>query len=237
MLFLVAVLSSYYLPLPSMFSALKTFLGGNKSEVSDELLARSFYDLSAKKADGSLLEFKSLAGAPVICVNVASECGLTNAQYKLLLELVDKYEQLKVLAFPCAQFMNQEHKDPTKVEACMMGKAGLHTKRKVMGTQFIHMEMVRVYGTFPTQLSQVDVNGPTASPVFQWLRAHSELYNAKSRQIAPITWNFGKFVLSKSGRSVVLCFVYAFILSFSVVKYFAPSTVEGVEQLVMSLLK
>jgi hypothetical protein len=138
---LLSYLSQYQFAL--MFSALKTFLGGNKSQVSSDLQAKGFYDLSAKKADGSLLEFSKLADKVVICVNVASECGLTNAQYKLLLELVDKYEQLHVLAFPCAQFMNQEYKDPSKVEACMMNRAGQHTKRQgLVGTQFIHMEMV-----------------------------------------------------------------------------------------------
>lgn len=50
------------------------------------------------------------AGHPTIIVNVATQCGLTKSNYKQLNELFDKYEKdgLRIAAFPCNQFGNQE---------------------------------------------------------------------------------------------------------------------------------
>lgn len=47
-------------------------------------------------------------------MNVASECGLTATNYKQLNELYEKYSEtkgLRILAFPCNQFNNQEPGD------------------------------------------------------------------------------------------------------------------------------
>lgn len=49
-------------------------------------------------------------GHPLLIVNVASNCGFTKANYKELNELYEKYESkgLRIAAFPCNQFLNQE---------------------------------------------------------------------------------------------------------------------------------
>ncbi|KAF4680960.1 Glutathione peroxidase 7 [Perkinsus olseni] len=49
-----------------------------------------------------------------------------------------------------------------------------------------------------------DVNGDTASPVFEFLKYHSGLYDPKSGTSKPIPWNFGKFLVDKNGE--VVCF-------------------------------
>lgn len=48
-------------------------------------------------------------GKVLVIVNVASQCGLTNANYTQLKELLDKYKPqgLEVAAFPCNQFGGQ----------------------------------------------------------------------------------------------------------------------------------
>ena len=45
-------------------------------------------------------------GKPTIIVNVATNCGFTQNNYKQLNELYDKYESqgLRIAAFPCNQF-------------------------------------------------------------------------------------------------------------------------------------
>lgn len=46
----------------------------------------------------------------MIIVNVATNCGFTRKNYRELNELYSKYSEkgLKIVAFPCNQFMNQE---------------------------------------------------------------------------------------------------------------------------------
>jgi glutathione peroxidase len=83
----------------------------------------SIYQFSAKDVDGKevtmdkykfVLFFCCLfndkfRGKAVIFVNVASECGLTDANYKQLKELLDVYKDkgLEIAAFPCNQFGGQ----------------------------------------------------------------------------------------------------------------------------------
>ena len=57
--------------------------------------------------------------------------------------------------------------------------------------------------------SKIDVNGPKAHPVYQFLRFHSELYNAKDKTAGEIPWNFAKFLVNAEGQ---------------VVKYWGPQT-------------
>ena len=60
-------------------------------------------------SDKSNLKLGSFSGKVLLIVNVASYCGFT-AQYKDLQELHEKYAEkgLKILAFPCNDFGNQE---------------------------------------------------------------------------------------------------------------------------------
>jgi glutathione peroxidase-family protein len=53
-----------------------------------------------------------------------------------------------------------------------------------------------------TLFSKVDVNGPQASPVFQFLRYNSDLFKEGKGEIAPIKWNFGKFLVDQNGGVV-----------------------------------
>jgi len=48
-------------------------------------------------------------------------------------------------------------------------------------------------------MEKVDVNGKHAHPVFEYLRRHSKLYDPLKNTIAPISWNFGKFLVGSDG--------------------------------------
>jgi len=45
-------------------------------------------------------------------------------------------------------------------------------------------------------MAKIDVNGPTAIPLYQWLRSNSSLAGAE------IPWNFAKFLLNSKGEIV-----------------------------------
>lgn len=63
------------------------------------------------------VKMSSFVGNVLLIVNVASNCGLTKANYQQLPKLVDEYGErgLKVLAFPCNQFGGQEPGSPADI--------------------------------------------------------------------------------------------------------------------------
>jgi len=64
---------------------------------------------SITKSDGTNISLGDYSGKVLLIVNVASYCGFT-AQYKDLQKLHEIYSEkgLKILAFPCNDFGNQE---------------------------------------------------------------------------------------------------------------------------------
>ena len=139
----------------------------------------SVHDFTVATPEGS----KNLAdydGTALLIVNVASKCGLT-PQYTGLEALQRDYADrgLQVLGFPCNQFGGQEPGTADEIaEFCS----------------------VNYDVTFPL-FSKIDVNGPDADPLYEYLRAETGG--------ADIAWNFGKFLIGRDG---------------SVVKRFEPQT-------------
>jgi glutathione peroxidase len=97
-----------------------------------------------------------------IVVNVASKCGYTESHYRGLVNLWSKVkdESVEILAFPCNQFGSQEPDSDAQILQFAKGK----------GVEF-------------TMMSKIDVNGPTASPVYKYLK--------KAAGPGAISWNFG----------------------------------------------
>jgi glutathione peroxidase len=106
-------------------------------------------------------------------VNVASKCGYTS-QYKGLEALYRKHRDagLVVLGFPCDQFGHQEPGDEAEIAGfCSM-------------TYDV---------TFP-MFAKIDVNGPNAHPLYEFLKAQKRgLFGAS------INWNFTKFLVGRDG--------------------------------------
>lgn len=70
-----------------------------------------FLDFVVQDLEGEDVPLTRFRDAPVILVvNVASECGYTDQNYRELQALYDKYKDqgFTVLAFPCNQFGGQE---------------------------------------------------------------------------------------------------------------------------------
>jgi glutathione peroxidase len=157
----------------------------------------SLYDLNAVDITGrnrSLAEFR---GRVLLIVNTASQCGFT-PQLQGLQSLYETYRDrdFAVLGFPCNQFGRQ---DPGSNEEI---------------SQFCQLH----YGvTFP-MFAKVDVNGPNAHPLFQYLKRQKPgAFGLRS-----IKWNFTKFLVDRNGR---------------VVRRFAPSVPpERIEQSIRDCL-
>ena len=132
-------------------------------------------DFTVRAADGSDLSLAAHAGKVVLVVNTASKCGFT-PQYAGLEDLWRRYSDqgLVVLGFPCNQFANQEPGDAEEIASfCSL-------------TYDV---------TFPV-LARIDVNGPGADPLFQWLSDQKRgLLGTRG-----IKWNFTKFLVGRDGR-------------------------------------
>lgn len=155
------------------------------------------YDFKVKKMDGNEVNLRDYEGKVLLIVNTASKCGFT-PQFAELEALYQNYKGkgFTVLGFPCNQFKEQ---DPGSNEEIM---------------EFC----TRNYGvTFP-MFAKIDVNGPNAAPLFQFLTSHTKFEGFDmSHPIGPvldellskdgdykadnqIKWNFTKFLITKTGE-------------------------------------
>jgi glutathione peroxidase len=141
--------------------------------MADDITLDTF---EATAIDGSPRPLSTDAGRVRLVVNTASQCGLT-PQYEGLQALSDTYADagLTVLGFPCDQFGNQEPGTDGEIATFCTSSYGV---------------------TFP-MYAKVEVNGPSAHPVFGWLQA--ELPGESG---GPLQWNFTKFLVDRGGRPV-----------------------------------
>jgi glutathione peroxidase len=146
---------------------------------------------------GKNVPLKNYEGKTLLIVNVASHCGFT-PQYKGLENLYRKFKDKNfvVLGFPCNQFGAQESGSEDEIKSfCSL-------------TYDI---------TFPL-FSKVNVNGPEAHPLFQYLKKEEKGVLGTEA----IKWNFTKFLVSKTGE---------------VLKRFAPTTSpEAIEKEIERIL-
>ncbi|KAG2442274.1 hypothetical protein HXX76_002361 [Chlamydomonas incerta] len=135
-----------------------------------------FYSFAVKDIDGKNFQMSSLKNKAVLVVNLASACGFT-PQYEELQELYNKYSKqgFVVLGFPCNQFGAQEPGSNQSIKQFAKSSYGV---------------------TFPL-MSKVDVNGPGAEPLFDWLKTQKG-----GILTSDIKWNFSKFLVNKEGDVV-----------------------------------
>jgi glutathione peroxidase len=155
----------------------------------------STYDFTATAADGRQVPLSDYRGKVLLVVNVASKCGLT-PQYAGLEALYrdDKDRGLEILGFPSNQFLEQEPGTDEEIQDFCKTAYDV---------------------TFPV-FRKIDVNGPGANPLYEYLRAqapgdfgpqYGDFYNAISK-IKPdagpddIKWNFTKFLIGRDGEVI-----------------------------------
>lgn len=139
--------------------------------------SKSVYDFKMKNIDGKEVALDAYKGKVLLFVNVASKCGLT-PQYKEIQALYEKYKDkgLVVLGFPANNFMGQEPgSDKDIKEFCTL-------KYDV---------------TFP-MFSKISVKGSDQHPLYKYLTSKDE----NGAVDAKVSWNFQKFLVSKSGKVI-----------------------------------
>lgn len=147
------------------------------SQNNEEKSSTSIYDFHARDIHGNDVDFNKYRDHVLIIVNVASNCGLTDTNYKQLVQLYEKYgnsKGLRILAFPSNQFGAQEP-----------------------GTSQEILDFVKRYNVTFDMFEKVDVNGDNAHPLWKYL---TQLDGDKAD--GSIRWNFTKFIIDKDGLVV-----------------------------------
>ncbi|MFO6421223.1 glutathione peroxidase [Hylemonella sp. W303a] len=132
--------------------------------------------LSALSLGGKPVSLGDYQGKVVLVVNTASQCGFT-PQYAGLEQLYKQYKDqgLVILGFPCNQFGQQEPGGAKEIaETCEIN-----------------------YGVSFPMFAKVDVNGPQAHPLFQWLTAKLPGWFGRR-----VKWNFTKFLIGRDGQPI-----------------------------------
>lgn len=141
-------------------------------------MKQKFYDFKALSLQKKEISMEEYRGKIVLIVNTASKCGFS-PQYEGLETLYEKYHDkgLVILGFPCNQFANQEPGSENEIAStCLVN-----------------------YGVTFQMFSKIDVNGPNAHPIYQWLKSQK-----KGRGLlgSKIKWNFTKFLLDREGNVI-----------------------------------
>jgi glutathione peroxidase len=137
----------------------------------------SIYDFTAETLDGQPAPLSDWRDKVVLIVNTASKCGFT-PQYEGLEALYRKYRDrgLVVLGFPCNQFGAQEPGDAAEI------------------ANFCSL----TYEVDFPMMAKIDVNGPTAHPLYAYLKtAKRGLLGSEG-----VKWNFTKFLVDRRGEVV-----------------------------------
>lgn len=154
------------------------------------------YDFTVKDMSGNDVSLSQYKGKVLLIVNTATGCGFT-PQYEGLQKLYDAHKDkgLEILDFPCNQFANQAPGTIDEINSfCTLN-----------------------YGTTFPRFAKVDVNGPSESPLYKYLKKQK-----KGTLGARIKWNFTKFLIDREGN---------------VVQRYAPAdTPESIEKDIVALL-
>ncbi|XP_076125765.1 putative glutathione peroxidase 8 [Alosa pseudoharengus] len=134
---------------------------------------KDFYSFEVVDAKGRTISLEKYRGKVSLVVNVASQCELTEKNYRALQELHRELgtSHFNVLGFPCSQFGNTEQGTSRDIEAWTKATYGV---------------------TFPF-FSKIKILGSEANPAFKFL--------TDSVQKAP-KWNFWKFLVGPDGQVV-----------------------------------
>jgi len=138
---------------------------------------QSIYDFIVKDINGNDVSLNAYRGKVLLIVNVASQCGLTQTNYKELTDLYNQYKgsDFEILGFPSNQFRGQEpgSNEQIKEFACTRFKA-----------------------EFPL-FDKINVNGQNQAPLYKYLKSQKGGLLGNS-----IKWNFTKFLVNKDGKVV-----------------------------------
>lgn len=154
----------------------------------------NIYDISVKKTNQEEVSLSKYEGKVLLVVNTATGCGFT-PQYEGLQALYSTYKDqgFEILDFPSNQFLNQAPGTDEEL------------------AQFCQINYNTSFETF----AKIDVNGSNAHPLYQYLKANSDIeamdegLSAFAKRLEKhnitwqgddIKWNFTKFLIGKDGK-------------------------------------
>lgn len=135
------------------------------------------HDIEVTSITGQKAPLSAYSGKALLIVNTATGCGLA-PQFEGLEALHRRFKDrgFEVLGFPCNQFAGQE---PLSAEG-------------IQETCRLKYDV-----TFPL-FARIDVNGPTAHPLYQHLKQAAPGFAG----LEAIKWNFTKFLVDANGEVV-----------------------------------
>ena len=136
---------------------------------------RSICDFSAVSINGQRADFAARRGSVLLVVNTASACGFT-PQFDGLEKLWRDYREpgLVVVGFPSNEFGAQDPGSNDEIASFCQLNHGV---------------------SFP-MMAKVQVNGNSAEPLWQWLRAEAPGLLGSTA----VKWNFTKFLVGRDGQ-------------------------------------
>ena len=145
-------------------------------DLNNNVKDETIYSFSVLDSKGKTVSLDKYHGKVVLIVNVASQCAFTPSNLDQLKTLHENYHKqgLRILAFPCNQFGNQEPGTAKEI-------------RDFFSKNAIKFDV----------FAKVNVNGKDAHPLFLFLqnKLHGSLTN-------DIKWNFTKFLINRNGIPV-----------------------------------
>lgn len=138
---------------------------------------KTVFDFELTRLDGAPMPLDAYRGKVMLLVNTASKCGFT-PQYAGLQALHERFAArgFSVIGFPCNQFGAQEPGDADEIASFCSRNYGV---------------------TFPLS-ARIDVNGPSAAPLFAYLSSAAPGILGTEA----IKWNFTKFLINRDGNIV-----------------------------------
>lgn len=134
----------------------------------------SIHQFKAKSIEGAEIDFSTFKGKKLLIVNTASKCGFT-PQFKDLEELFQKYKEKNfvIIGFPCNQFSEQDPGSNKEIQSFCQ----------------------RNYGVSFPMMEKVNVKGPQASEIYDWLTKKEK----NGVENSSVKWNFQKYMIDENG--------------------------------------
>lgn len=152
-------------------------MGAAGSEPEDENVPEDLYQIAVETIDGEKTTMEQYRGRVLLIVNIAGKCGFT-PQLKQLEEIYKKYQDhgFVVLGFPTNDFMNQE---PRKNDE-------------------IHQFCSVTYGVDFPLFAKIVCKGSHKHDLYKFLTSSKTDPDFHGQ----ITWNFNKFLISRTGKVI-----------------------------------
>lgn len=141
------------------------------------------FKMLATDVEGHPRVLSEFGGKVTMVVNVASNCGYTESNYRGLRYLQDKYRNLgfEILAFPSNEFGQEPG---TNEEILRFAKSR--------------------FGASFTLFEKAELNGKGTHPMYKFLKRELPVEAGGQGENLQLSWNFQKFLLNRSGFPVSL---------------------------------